>query len=716
VGALFLLVSVAAIATTRASGGAALLWPSNALAASLLIRMPQVRWSAAYLSVLLAGLLANHFAGGDSWGLSLGFTLVNLFEINLMVATFRFLIRFPYPQITIVQASVMTLFMGLFATGIAAVLGAMLLHEATGAPVLSAAREWWMSDAIGACLFAPPVILYSKQALQRLLRPRFVALNAAALLACVTATWLSVAFIRFPFVLIALAPMVAAFQVGSFGASILSLCNGLTVAILWKLGIQPLGLDPTTHGTSLVGLPFVALIAALMPPIAVGLGTDSRRRMVKALTASERRFRESMEHSPLGMITLDLKGHWAFTNAALQKLLGYSAAELAAMDIESLAHPSELPRIWEHWGRLISSQIDSYATTRRFRHRDGSWVWTHCAVSMARDADGMPMHIIKQVESLQERHRAEGRLAAERELLRTTLAAISDAVITTDPSGAVTYMNDAAVALIGKAFESIEGRDMAQVLGLTDVETQAPVENLVQRCIRERRAIKRRDACALLRPDGLVCYLADSVTPVFDEQFEITGLVVLLHDVTEHRERTLALHHRANHDALTDLLNRGAFERRVDKAFNQASGLQAPAALIAIDLDRFKAINDTCGHAAGDQMLQMVAEALRRVVRPADAIGRLGGDEFAVLLNDCESARAREIAQRVLVALNTLHMNWNGVLHSAGASVGVATCGASFDTPKDWIAAADEACYAAKQNGRGRLCTWSAARRDAVAG
>jgi diguanylate cyclase (GGDEF)-like protein/PAS domain S-box-containing protein len=710
IGLLFFAVSVLFIGTTRAGDGAALLWPGNALIAALLIRMREVRWIRAFSAVLVAGVIANRFGGGDSWELSAGFTLVNLFEIGAMVVMFRFVVRFPYPNVTIVQASIMTFFMGIVAPGISAVLGGVLLHRVSGMALLPTIRDWWMADALGACLVAPPVILYSKQALARLLSPRYVAANLALLAGCVLATWLSMRFVRFPFVMIAIAPMVAAFQVGSLGAAILSLCDGIAVVALWTMGIQPMGLDPAIQAIS-AGLPFLALIATVMPPIAVGLGTDARRQARRALLASEQRFRESMEHSPLGMIMLDLNGRWSFTNAAIQEMLGYSGEELADLSIESLAHPDEIPDVWERWGKLVSGKIESYMINRRFRHRSGKWVWTHCAVSLARDEDGVPMHFIAQVESLEERRRADARVAAERELLRTTLAAIGDAVITTDEAGAVTYMNDAAVALVGKTFEAIENESVAQVLSLTDAELVGPAEDLIGLSIRERRISKREEPVALTRPDGIVCYVLDCVTPVFDEEFQLTGLVILLHDVTEFRERTRALHHRANHDPLTDLLNRGAFERRLQQAFAKARRIGAPFALIAVDLDNFKRVNDTSGHAAGDEILRRVADAFRGALRPADVVGRMGGDEFFVLLTECELSQTREIAQRLLVALNSIRMDWNGVVHRTGASIGLANWSASFHSVKDWAEAADNACYQAKQSGRGALCTWPSAKR-----
>ena len=147
------------------------------------------------------------------------------------------------------------------------------------------------------------------------------------LLACLAGCYLTIRYVRFPFVSLGLLLLIAAFRMGGLGAARMSLCFGLMITNLWILGIRPLGLDPmaSTSG-SLLGLPVIALLATVMGPIAVGLGSDARRAAARALRISERRFRESMEHSPIGMLISDLNGVWAYTNIALQQMLGYTAA------------------------------------------------------------------------------------------------------------------------------------------------------------------------------------------------------------------------------------------------------------------------------------------------------------------------------------------------------------------------------------------------------
>jgi len=714
-GLLFLVMAMAAIASTRATEGLALVWPCNAVVASLLIRVRSVRWARAGIALLAACMLANLMAG-DHWITALGLALVNLFEIAATVYVFRVLIRFPYPDITIFQASYMTLIMGIGIPACAAVLGAGLLHLLGQQLLWATFGHWWAADALGACVFGPPIILFSRANLARLFRRAHLRNNLLSVPICVATTYLAIRFVPFPFVVIALAPMMAAFQIGAFGTAVLSAFNSMTVVALWMFGLRPEGMsiDP---GGALHGLPFMALIATTMPPIAVGLGTDARRRVARTLRSSERRFRESLEHSPLGVILLDRAGNWTFTNTALQEMLGYSRLELCQLDIRSLAHPDEVNDVWQRWNQLLDGRVDSYKITRRFRRSDGTWLWVHCAVSLARDDNGVPTHFVAQVESLEERRVAEARLANEREFLRITLDSIGDAVITAGADGRVTYMNDAAVALTGKPFASAEGRYLHDVLPLTQADTAVAAPDIIERCRREQAFVKREEPCGLQRPDGSSCYVSDTATPVLDGNGGLSGFVVVLHDVTVSLQRTRELHHRADHDALTGLLNRAAFERGVHQAFALSHRAGTPASLIVVDLDKFKAVNDSAGHAAGDAVLRHVAAVMRRSVRPSDTVGRLGGDEFAVLLNECEAARAQEVALRLRDALNPLLTNWEGVTHATGASLGLAHVSREFADPDEWSRAADRACYASKHRGRGSLEVWRLrGARDATRG
>ena len=280
-------------------------------------------------------------------------------------------------------------------------------------------------------------------------------------------------------------------------------------------------------------------------------------------------------------------------------------------------------------------------------------MWTHVAVSVSRDADGKPQHLIAQIESLEARKSAEEKLAAERERLRITLASISDAVITTDGAMRIGYVNAAAEALLGLDAKAAAGRRVDDVLYLMDPQSSKAAANLIGQSALHGAVFRRLEPCLLHLPDGSIRYVTDTVSPVLESTGVVSGFVIVFHDSTLEVDRARDLKHRALHDPLTNLSNRADFEQRLHTVFAKARQLNRTAAVIAIDLDRFKAVNDAAGHAAGDALLCKVAETLsRRDALLRDKVGRLGGDEFDLILDNCTAARSRDICERLVQALN----------------------------------------------------------------
>ena len=242
---------------------------------------------------------------------------------------------------------------------------------------------------------------------------------------------------------------------------------------------------------------------------------------------------------------------------------------------------------------------------------------------------------------------------------------------------------------------------MQELIHLTDADSSKPAANLLSQSALHGRSFRRAEPCLLHRPDGSMVLVSDTVSPVLDSNGFVIGLVIVLRDATMEADRDRDLRHRALHDPLTGLSNRADFESRLRDIFRKTHHLERPAALLAIDLDRFKAVNDGAGHAAGDAMLRKVAAVCQNCVRSSDVVARLGGDEFAIILDKCPPQQAILIAQKVLQALNPLSLEWEGTICTIGASIGIASRLAEMAGEKEWLAASDKACYEAKKDGRG---------------
>jgi diguanylate cyclase (GGDEF)-like protein/PAS domain S-box-containing protein len=290
-----------------------------------------------------------------------------------------------------------------------------------------------------------------------------------------------------------------------------------------------------------------------------------------------------------------------------------------------------------------------------------------------------------------------------------TLDAMGESVITVDADGRIDYINHAAEQMLGLIFDQAVGRSFAEVASLVDEADRRSLGDPVRKALTTggRVTVGRR---AVLVPahGGLERSVEISVSPLRLEGDAIIGVVLVLHDTSELRGITRQMTYQASHDALTGLVNRREFERRLQEALDSAQTGDIAHALCYLDLDRFKAVNDTCGHSAGDNMLREVATILKDAVRDSDTVGRIGGDEFALLLVGCPLEKARQIADDVVRAVNEYRFVWKDKIFNIGVSVGLVEIGRDSGAIEDIMSSADSACYVAKKQGGIHVHVYSA--------
>ncbi len=316
--------------------------------------------------------------------------------------------------------------------------------------------------------------------------------------------------------------------------------------------------------------------------------------------------------------------------------------------------------------------------------------------------DGRLTGIVGLKFDISERKAAERALVEEKERAEVTLHSIGDAVMTTDSRGRVIYMNPAARALVGGTGTSIMHTTVDALLPLVWEHNGEPADNLVRRCLQERRRVHRGTHVLVRFEDGREYSVQDSASPLLDPAGEPVGAVLVLHDVTAMHTITRQLEFQATHDPLTGLLNRRAFETHLQQVLGHATG-SPPCALLYLDLDNFKIVNDTSGHEAGDELLRHVAQVLQSRVRTSDVVARLGGDEFGIVLESCEIGRAELIAESVRRDLGHHRFSWDHQRFDLPASIGVVPVGSAGLCLSDVLRAADSACYVAKEGGRNRV-------------
>ena len=298
---------------------------------------------------------------------------------------------------------------------------------------------------------------------------------------------------------------------------------------------------------------------------------------------------------------------------------------------------------------------------------------------------------------------SEKALFHEKERAEVTLHSIADAVITTNSAGLVEYMNPIAEQLTGWAIADARGQPIDQVFYVIDELNREAIKSLISSCSIEGRVVNINPHGVLVARNGAEYAIEDSAAPMRDSSGGVMGYVVVFHDVSHARRLTRQLFWQANHDALTGLGNRLEFETVMAQMWDSAKFHNKQHALVYMDLDQFKIVNDTCGHAAGDELLRQLAVIISAKVREGDSLFRLGGDEFAILLNGCPITRAEGIANEIRILIEEFRFIWQGKTLSIGASIGLVPITIDSVSVAFILGAADAACYTAKEKGRNRV-------------
>ena len=306
----------------------------------------------------------------------------------------------------------------------------------------------------------------------------------------------------------------------------------------------------------------------------------------------------------------------------------------------------------------------------------------------------------KTVGSMIERVAYSEALFEEKERAQVTLNSIGDAVVSTDISGQITYLNGVAEDLTGWSQKEAVGRPLEEVFRIIDAATRQTAQNPLRLAIRNNSTVALSANSVLVRRDGVEAAIEDSTAPIHDRRGAVTGAVMVFHDATAARAMTVKMSYLAQHDSLTDLPNRVLLNDRLSEAITLSGRHQRKLAVLFLDLDRFKHINDSLGHVVGDCLLQSVARRLFTCVRNSDTVGRQGGDEFVLLLWEVRHAEDAAItAANILEALRKPHHIGEHELHIT-ASIGIVTYPDDGTDAATLMKKADLALYHAKETGR----------------
>ncbi len=304
-------------------------------------------------------------------------------------------------------------------------------------------------------------------------------------------------------------------------------------------------------------------------------------------------------------------------------------------------------------------------------------------------------------QSLQ--RKTQERLVQEQERAYVTLTSIGDAVLTTDTEGCITYLNCAAEILTGFSNNDIKGIKWDERFQIKDEETGYLLRSPIKSSLNSGEKITAPTNSVLLRPDGSEIAVNYTATPLSNTEQNLDGVVLVLRDVDQERHLQKKLAWKASRDDLTGLFNRAEFRHRLKQAITTSAERKLEHALLYLDLDQFKVVNDNCGHRVGDKLLKNLSSQLKVHLRASDTLARLGGDEFGILLEGCPAEKAMSIAESIRDVINEYRFIHDDKMFDIGVSIGVAVINEQSKDVEDLMSLVDAACYTAKENGRNRV-------------
>ena len=424
-------------------------------------------------------------------------------------------------------------------------------------------------------------------------------------------------------------------------------------------------------------------------------------RSLRESNASNQLLAAIVEQSRDAIVTKDLAGRITSWNAAAEGIFKYRAEEVIGKPI-SILHPGQSG---EEFDRVLSRIAAGHSAAFEAQHRtrDGMLVTIAASVSPQYDESGRHVGEISVIRDITDEKRAEEALFAEQERARVTLDSIGDGVITTDTAGTVEYLNPVAEKLTGWKSGEARGCRLDEVFRILRGACPGAESDEGRPASRWKLRESGAGEWTLLSLNGGMVPIEDKLAPIRDRTGEIVGTVLAFRDVSESRKLREQLSWQASHDALTGLVNRRDFERQLEALVEDAQRAGRHHALLCLDLDQFKVVNDTCGHVAGDEMLRQLAQRLIGGLRESDVLARLGGDEFGVLLQRCSLDRAAAVAEKLRASLADYRFAWQTNTFSVSVSIGIAEIASNGENAASILGSADAACFSAKDQGRNRI-------------
>lgn len=409
-----------------------------------------------------------------------------------------------------------------------------------------------------------------------------------------------------------------------------------------------------------------------------------------------------VESSQDAIISKKLDGTITSWNAAAEKMFGYTSEEIIGGDIAVLYPLDKSHEESELIEKLkFNRKVKHYETDRitKNNHR----IQVSVSYSPIKNANGEIIEasiIFRDITEIKALRKA---VELEHERLKVTMDSIGDAVITTNKQGRIQYLNPIAEQLTGWCLQDASDLPSNRVFKIINEVSGETAQNPITQCLAQDRIISLANNTTLVGLDNKEYGIESSAAPIRDNTDSTIGVVLVFRDVSAQRVMAKEIAYRATHDSLTGLINRGEFESLLEQHINRYRQPDLLSAMMFIDLDQFKIVNDTCGHAAGDKLLKEISSTIKSCIRHSDVFARIGGDEFAILLPECNADKALEISTAVCESVDQYRFKFDSQRFRISASIGLVVINSNWSTVTSLLQAADLACYKAKHAGRNRV-------------
>jgi len=680
-----------AIIVSRPTGGVSIIWVGSGILAGILLTSPYRAWVPYLVAALVGNLLARSIVG-DSPPIFIGRAIASTLDAAVVAYALHYLVgdvRDPEKLLRVTGVAVASTVLGCATSALIAAATSAATGHAAFAPTFGA---WLASHALGMVIFATLTVVL-RELSARKIGYRGGRWKFARSMGLVAATTLGVfAQQRYPLLFMVYPPLVF----GVFRHRFAGFAFGVAIVVAISIvatgnGSGPLSLiaGASFEERTLLLQLFLAITCLTTLPVAVVLA--ERGRLAASLRDNERDYRMLAVHSRDLVVHMRADGHRLYISPAVTELLGWEPHEVPELGRE-LVHPDDAAMLTETMNRLLQTG-DPASVIYRVKHKHGYYVWIEALARRVPSADpALPAEIVYSGRDISERVQVEHALADNQRRLRAITDNLPALVAHVDKNERFTFVNAQLCDALGRGPESILGQVIPAVLGWRIYNEIRP---------RVQAALQGEQVTFEVERgfQGEPRIYQVTYVPEFADDRSVKGVLMLLFDISRLKDAERELDLLARHDSLTGLANRRQFGERLELALARRKREERPLALLYFDIDRFKKINDTLGHAAGDAVLIEFARRLQRNLRESDLAARLGGDEFVVIVEDAESAEAAEVVAGKIIAAIRPQFSVDAATLQVTTSIGIGIAAAGTDA-ETLMRAADEALYQAKAAGR----------------